>query len=183
MVHLEEMHQIVEICHTTPSIARFLTVYIQEASSGKGLDAMKPVADFHRSLPDRAAAARKFIADTSFKGEVVLDYVASPAAVADRASAGPGSVDHDSDNVMLCYAAYPDRTFIIHDGVIVSDGGPPDQYGMRYDIAGVMKFVQQRRDDIVGMQQEEQEERYRSTAAPVPPPAYAYQEEEEACNS
>lgn len=139
MAHLQEMKQVAELCREHPSCGRFLTVYIQEASGGTGLDSMKPVKRFHASIQDRAAAARKFIADTSYGGEVVLDYCSGAGAGAD----GDGD-ERLHDNVMHLYDAYPDRTFVLQRGAVVSDGGPPDRYGMRYDIEGVLRFVQGR---------------------------------------
>jgi hypothetical protein len=100
------------------------------ASDGMGLNNMKPVKQFHKTLSDRINAAKKFISDTNFPGEVVCDLI--------------------NDNGLHEYDAYPERLLVIQDGVVVLDGGEIDIYGMQFDIAAVISWLKQREVGMTG---------------------------------
>jgi hypothetical protein len=101
-----------------PLVARFLTIYIDEAhardewwlpDSPEARDGGKACIYNHRNLDDRMAAAKAMIKNTGFPGELVCDTMAGQAM--DR------------------FSAWPERLFIIVDGVVVYKGGPgPFEY-------------------------------------------------------
>ena len=95
-----------------PAVARFLTIYIEEAhaydewwlpeSPGACVGGKAYIAN-HRNLEDRLTAARKFVQDTRLTSDVVCD-----------------SFD---DQVNDRFGAWPERLYIIQDGVVVYKGG------------------------------------------------------------
>lgn len=97
-------------CSGNGAVARFLTIYVEEAhardewwlehspeASGKRC------VYTHQTLNDRLAAARRFKEDNNFPIELVCDTMAG--------------------NVVDSYDAWPERLYIIVDGVVVYAGG------------------------------------------------------------
>jgi len=87
------------------SKATFLTVYTQEAhptESGDYIDYFLPI-DGHKSITDRLSAA----------GEL-LKLETLP---------GPFLVDNMKDEASRAYGSFPDRLYIVLDGIIVYQGG------------------------------------------------------------
>lgn len=73
------------------------------ASDGKGINKEKPIKDFHKTIEDRAYAAKRFIEECNFKSEVVLDVM--------------------SNHALKQYDAHPERICIVQHGRIVHMGG------------------------------------------------------------
>eukprot|EP01034_Spumella_vulgaris_P022839 gene22839-29013_t len=100
-----------------------LTIYIEEASDGKGvLNSSKPIGDFHRSLADRVSAANRFVDEKDFKCEVVCDTM--------------------KNEVQERYNSHPERICIIQHGRIVHAGGAGPF--VLYDIEGVIEWLKER---------------------------------------
>jgi hypothetical protein len=109
-------------CVGDAAVASMLTVYIEEAHASDHWhlpeapdvltgDAIIPV---HQQIEDRIAAAMKFVDKKKFTGELVCD-----------------SMDGE---MMDRYNAWPERLYIIVDGVVVFKGGPgPFDYHL-YDV-------------------------------------------------
>lgn len=95
-------------CRGEGAKARFLTVYIEEAHAvDRWYLPQAPSGaqiKHHTSDADRIAAAKSFIADYSFPIETVVDTIANEANFA--------------------YDAWPERLYIVVDGVVVFKGGP-----------------------------------------------------------
>lgn len=95
-----------------PVVARFLTIYIEEAhaydewwlpeSPNAQVGGGSYIAN-HKSIEDRVAAAQRFVRDFNFPGEVVCDSF------------------HDDVNDR--FGAWPERLYIIEQGVVVYQGG------------------------------------------------------------
>ena len=95
-----------------PVVARFLTIYIEEAhahdewwlpeSPGAHVGGGSYIAN-HRHIQDRMGAAKRFVDDFGFPGEVVCDSF--------------------QDEVNDRYGAWPERLYIIEQGVVVYKGG------------------------------------------------------------
>ena len=119
-------------CRGDSAVARFLTVYIEEAHARDEWylpdvqdAATKRNISSHLSIADRRAAATRFVADTGFPVELVCDSM--DGHMVDR------------------YRGHPERLYIIQDGVIVYKGKPgpfgynlpevkqwlADRYGLR----------------------------------------------------
>lgn len=105
-------------CSGAKPLAKFLTVYIEESSTGKGLQ-VKPIADYHKSMEDRLEAANRFVKEQNFQGEVVCDTMRNEA--------------------MIRYNAHPERICIVLDGVLVHTGGSGPL--VFYDIDGVIDWL------------------------------------------
>jgi hypothetical protein len=97
-------------------VARFLTIYISEAhakdewrlpdsfseqqiSSRHGCDGIA----HHKNLSERLAAATHFVKDFNIKFEVVCDSM--------------------KDEANACFDAWPERLYIIQNGIVVYKGG------------------------------------------------------------
>jgi hypothetical protein len=111
---------------TFSKVARFLTVYIDEAHArdewwlpdSKGGQAN---INNHRCIEDRIAAANRFVTDFEFPVEVVCDSF--------------------ENQMNERFEAWPERLFIIQDGVVVYAGG----YGpFDYKLAEVKDWLAQR---------------------------------------
>ena len=122
-------------CQGPSAVARFLTVYIEEAHARDQWylpdspdAATKRNITTHLTIDERRAAATRFIEDTGFPIELVCD-----------------SMDgHMTDR----YRGWPERLYVIVDGVIVYRGRPgpfgynlpevkqwlADKYGLRGEI-------------------------------------------------
>ncbi len=98
-------------CSGIAANAKLLTIYIEEAHpldewflpEAPDVITGKALISTHRSLEDRLAAARRFKAEKQFPIELVVDSMSGE--VADR------------------YDAWPERLFIVVDGVVVYYGG------------------------------------------------------------
>ena len=122
---------------TFPAVARFLTIYIEEAhahdewwlpDSPEAHVGGKCYIAAHKSIADRVDAAKKFQTDFNFPGEIVCDSFLNE--VCDR------------------FGAWPERLYIIQDGVVVYRGGMgpfdyklaevkdwlADKFGLRGDV-------------------------------------------------
>jgi hypothetical protein len=100
-----------------------LSVFPFTASSGDGpLTNSKPIAHFHRSMADRIAAAKRFIEDCQFCGEVVCDTMAN--------------------EVVHRYDAHPERILVIEKGMVVHKGGKGPI--IFYDIEDIIEWLRQR---------------------------------------
>ena len=95
-----------------PAVARFLTIYIEEAHARDewwlpeapgAHEGGKGCIRNHRTIEERIQAAKKFITDLNFPCEMVCD-----------------SFDEDINDK---FGAWPERLYIIVDGVIVYQGG------------------------------------------------------------
>jgi len=124
LAKLSEMAKIhKDYCSGPNPLARLLTIYIQEASDGKGtLNATKPVKNFHRSMADRITAANRFIEECKFSSEVICDSMA--------------------DQVLERYESHPERIVIVEKGLIVHEGGPMGV--VRYDLDSVAEWLRTR---------------------------------------
>lgn len=129
MLKLGDMDIINNMCSEKDPVARFLTIYQQESSNGYHINSFKPVRSFHKTISDRIAAAKKFITELDFRGEVVCDSIAN--------------------EVMNRYESYPERILILHQG-IVAHISKPDPYGKAADIQGVMSWLRERRISVKG---------------------------------
>ena len=110
-------------CSGKDKVAHFVTIYIQESNQATSLgglmDNAKPIASYHRTIDDRAAAANKMVADLNFPGDVVCDCM--------------------ENDVMDKYTAHPERILIVLNGRIVHIGGKgPLVY---YDIDDIGKWL------------------------------------------
>jgi len=99
-------------CNGVPAVARFLTIYIEEAhardewwlpESPEAFVGGKACIWNHKTVEERIATARKFQQDFNFPCELVCD-----------------SFDEDVNDK---YGAWPERLYIIQDGVVVYQGG------------------------------------------------------------
>lgn len=98
-------------CSGASAVASMLTIYIEEAhASDRWFFPNAPdvktgdaIIATHHSIEDRLAAAKKFVAKKTFKCELVVD-----------------SMDGD---IVDRYEAWPERLYIIVDGVVVYKGG------------------------------------------------------------
>jgi hypothetical protein len=121
-------------CSGKSAVASMLTIYIHEAHAVDGwhlpnapdVKTGDAIIHTHRSLEDRLNAARKFVATKKFSSELVVD-----------------SFDQ---NVLDRYEAWPERLYVIVDGVVVYKGGigpfgyllheVQDWLGERYGVRG-----------------------------------------------
>lgn len=91
-----------------PAVAHFLTVYITEAHARdewwlpESFPGKENIMN-HRNMEDRLATAKKFVKDLNFQSELVCDSFA--------------------DELNERYEGWPERLYIIQDGVIVYKGG------------------------------------------------------------
>ena len=73
---------------------------------------MKPIKNCHTTLDDRISAAKRFISELHYRGEVVCDTMAN--------------------EVLLRYETFPERILVIHNGIIIHEGayegGKPDEH-------------------------------------------------------
>ena len=109
-----------------PKVARFLTIYIEEAhardewwlpDSAGG----KACIYNHKTLQDRLQAGKKFVEDFSFKPELICDSF--------------------KNQVDERFEAWPERLYIVQNGVIVYQGG----YGpFDYKLAEVKDWLIER---------------------------------------
>lgn len=98
-------------CSGSSAVASMLTIYIHEAHAvDKWFFPNAPdvltgnaIIPTHRNVDDRIAAAKKFQQIKNFTSELVVD-----------------SFEH---NIMDRYDAWPERLYIIVDGVVVYKGG------------------------------------------------------------
>jgi hypothetical protein len=88
---------------------------------------MKPVAHLHKTIADRRAAAKRLIAETETFGEVICDSM--------------------RDDALERYFAFPDGISVVLDGVLVHDGGPVDEWGIKYNVESVTKWLEERYTD------------------------------------
>lgn len=95
-----------------PAVARFLTIYIEEAhardewwlpEAPDAQDGGKGCILNHRNMAERLAVAQKFVDDKSFPCELVCDSFE----------------EHVNDR----YGAWPERLYIVVRGVVVYQGG------------------------------------------------------------
>lgn len=124
MEKLDEIHEIYrDYCSGSQPLARFLMIYIEESSDGKGsLNSAKPISDFHYNLSDRLAAANRFVEETGWTaGEVVCDTMKNEA--------------------LYYYDAHPERIIIIQDGIVVHDGGKGPVAMVHYDLEGIFSLL------------------------------------------
>lgn len=106
-------------CTGSDAVARILTIYIEEAhardewflpeSPGAKKEALIYV---HRNLSERLEAANRFSANKNFQIDLVVDSM--------------------EGNVVDRYDAWPERLYIIVDGVVVYKGGN-GPFGYRLD--------------------------------------------------
>lgn len=107
-------------CHGPSAVARLLTIYIDEAHPQnewffpQAPDVLtgEAIIPSHQTIEDRLAAAKKFAAVKQFKMDLVADSM--EGHIVDR------------------YLAWPERLYIIVDGVIVYMGGN-GPFGYRLD--------------------------------------------------
>lgn len=122
---IDEMY--LQFCHHSdykPAVAKLLTIYIQEASNGCGINSVKPVTDFHRTIADRIAAAKRYRAEATSSGDIVCDAF--------------------ENGTLSTYQAFPDRMLIIMNGAVVHIGGPPDVFGLHYNVDSVFDWLNER---------------------------------------
>ncbi len=91
-----------------PKVARFLTIYIEEAHAQDEWwlpDSVggKACISSHRCIEDRIQAGQRFVADFKFPSELICD-----------------SFDNQMNER---FNAWPERLFIVEKGVIVYEGG------------------------------------------------------------
>jgi hypothetical protein len=104
MAKLSEMSYLYKtFCSGPNPLAKFLTIYIEESSTGKGINAAKPIGDHHKTIEDRLYAANRFVKELNFPGEVVCDTM--------------------SNEILKRYDAHPERICIIQQGRLVHIGG------------------------------------------------------------
>jgi hypothetical protein len=107
-------------------VARFLTIYIEEAHARDewwlpDSQGGKACISNHTCIEDRLVTAERFVRDFGFDSELVCDSFAND--VNDR------------------FAAWPERLFIIQNGVVVYEGG----YGpFDYKLAEVKDWLSAR---------------------------------------
>jgi hypothetical protein len=118
-----DIHQ--RFCSGEGARARMLTVYIEEAHAVDRWFLPKAPSGVcikhHISVEDRLVAANRFVDDHSFPIETVVD------TMADEANKG--------------YDAWPERLFVIVDGLVVYKGGA-GPFGYRLD--EVMAWLENR---------------------------------------
>ena len=104
-------------CLGPHKVARLLTIYIEEAHASdewflpesRDVKAGNAIIAAHQSLKERLAAANSFILDKKYPIECVVDSMA--------------------DHIVDRYNAWPERLYIVLDGVIVYKGGMgPNDY-------------------------------------------------------
>lgn len=108
------------------------------ASDGKGINKEKPIKDFHKTIEDRAYAAKRFIEECNFKCEVVLDVM--------------------SNDALRKYDAHPERIVIVQHERIVHLGGKGPL--IFYDIDDIIAWCAARDTRVKlppSMEQEEEE--------------------------
>jgi len=109
-------------CSGNQPVAKMLTIYIEESSDGKGINKEKPIKDFHKTIEDRAYAAKRFIEECNFKCEVVLDVI--------------------SNDALKRYDAHPERICIVqHERIVHIGGKGPLIY---YDIDDIIAWCAER---------------------------------------
>ena len=108
------LEEIVEMFCTGPTaFARLLTVYIAEAHPNDEwyIDTMPNISQ-HKSIEERLFAAKLFV--EQLKGSCLTDSVV---------------VDSFENGVKDLYESWPERLYVIKDGLVVYKGGPgPFQY-------------------------------------------------------
>ena len=109
-------------------MARFLTIYIEEAHAQDewylphSPDAgTKRCIKVHRDIHERLDAANRFVSDNQFPIELVCDSM--------------------EGNVVDRYRAWPERLYILVDGVVVYQGG---QGPFGYNLPEVKKWLADR---------------------------------------
>ena len=98
-------------CSGSSAVASLLTIYIEEAHASDrwffpnapDVKTGNAIIATHCSIEDRLAAAKKFVSVKSFSSELVVDSMAGDTE--DR------------------YEAWPERLYIVVDGVVVYKGG------------------------------------------------------------
>lgn len=105
-------HYCCPISKKFPAVARFLTIYIEEAhaynewwlpeSPGAQPGGCSYIAN-HENISDRINAAKRFRTDFNFPGEIVCDSF--------------------EDQVNERFGAWPERLYIIENGIVVYQGG------------------------------------------------------------
>jgi hypothetical protein len=106
---MAEIHN--HYCSGSSAVASLLTIYIAEAHASDmwffpnapDVQSGNAVIASHRTIQDRIEAAKKFQSVKNFPCELVVD-----------------SMEHE---IMDRYEAWPERLFIIVDGVVVYKGG------------------------------------------------------------
>jgi hypothetical protein len=115
--------KVYKYCSGMNPVCKMLTIYIQEASDGCGINKIKPVEQFHGTITDRIAAAKRYIQEAhEDRGEVVCD-----------------SMDN---GVLEQYHSFPDRIVVISKGVVVHDGSPGDDFGIFYNVESVHAWLE-----------------------------------------
>lgn len=109
-------------CEGPNAVARMLTIYVQEASDGYGTNSMKPISHFHKNIDDRIAAAHRMCRETEIFGEVLCDSMA--------------------DDMLEKYLAFPDGISVVLNGVVVHEGGPPDEFDIYYNVGSVIEWFE-----------------------------------------
>jgi hypothetical protein len=109
--------------------ASMLTVYIEEAHAVDEWAVPLPRRTgghikFARTIQDRIQAARDFVRDHSYPGDLVCD-----------------SMEGD---MVRCFDAWPERLYIIEDGVVVYKGGIGP---FLYEPKEVLQWLQRRFDE------------------------------------
>jgi len=105
--------------------ADFLTIYIREAHAQDGWT-FRHIANkikYARKIEDRFAAAEEFI--SQYQPHASVHVV----------------IDEMSDACLIAYGAYPERLYIVEDGVIMYKGGK-GPHG--YHVEEVEKWLQKR---------------------------------------
>lgn len=114
-------------CDGAGARAKFLTVYIEEAHASDRWffpKAQTRCIKHHTSDQERIAAAKAFVDDFDIPFEVLVDPMANEAN--------------------LKYSLWPERLYIIVDGVIVYKGGPgPFEYRLDQVMAWLDKHFAQ----------------------------------------
>lgn len=108
MKNVSKMEEIFETFCTGPeAIAQLLTVYIAEAHPTDEwyIDGM-PKVEQHKSIDDRLAASCLF--SDQLEGSCLTETIV---------------VDSFDDTIKEAYESWPERLFVIQDGVVVYQGG------------------------------------------------------------
>jgi hypothetical protein len=85
---------------------------------------MKPVTDFHWKIADRIFAAERFRTETKIGGDIVCDTM--------------------DNGVLSTFQAFPDRVLVVMNGALVHVGGPPDVFGLHYNVDNVLAWLHER---------------------------------------
>jgi hypothetical protein len=83
---------------------------------------MKPISYFHKTIEDRKAAAHRMCREIEVFGEVLCDSMA--------------------DGMLEEYLAFPDGILVVLNGIVVHDGGPPDEFGIHYNVSSVIEWFE-----------------------------------------